>query len=104
MKLTDYNTAANILGYPVETLQKETDSLILPSKSVLRGVSKEDFRKTSSSHTLQQGNMHINLFAKKILMDNIISPSFSLTVVVSDSLYEQIQNTPHYKKQRTTSI
>ncbi|EOO24637.1 hypothetical protein IIU_06668 [Bacillus cereus VD133] len=94
MKLTDYNTAAKILGYPEETLQKGTDSLVLPSKSLLRHVSQEELKKISSFHTLKQGNMHMNLSAKKILMDNIISSSYYLTFVVSDSLYEQIKNTP----------
>ncbi|MGG0256620.1 ABC transporter permease [Bacillus toyonensis] len=94
MKLTDYNKAAKIFGYPAEILQQETESLFLPSKGLLRRVSQEEFKKISSSHTLNQGNKHINLFTKKTLMDNIISPSFNFTVVVSDSLYEQIQTTP----------
>ncbi|MED1270120.1 ABC transporter permease [Bacillus mycoides] len=93
MKLSDYNASAKTMGYPAETLQKETDSFILPSKDLLRNLSQAELKKKSSSLTLQQGTMHINLFTKKILRDNLISPSFGLTIVVSDSLYEQIQNT-----------
>ncbi|PGW38503.1 FtsX-like permease family protein [Bacillus thuringiensis] len=93
MRLTDYNAAATILGYPMETLQKEMDCLILPSQGLLRTTSSEMLGKISSSTTVQQGNMQIHLSTKKILMDNIIRPSSWLTVVISDSLYEQIQNT-----------
>ncbi|MGQ0516294.1 ABC transporter permease, partial [Bacillus sp. D-CC] len=35
MSLTDYNATAKTLGYPVETLKRETDSLILPLKCIL---------------------------------------------------------------------
>ncbi len=49
MKLTDYNATAKTLGYPAETLNKETDSLILPSKIYLRTASQEELKKMSSS-------------------------------------------------------
>ncbi len=75
MKLTDYNATAKTLGYPAETLNKETDSLILPSKIYLRAASQEELKKMSSSLTLEHGNMNYNFSGNKILMDNIISPS-----------------------------
>ncbi|MED2793011.1 ABC transporter permease [Bacillus wiedmannii] len=93
MSLTDYNATAKILGYPVETLKKETDSLILPSKKYLRTASQEELKKVSSSLKIEQGNMHFNLSRNKILRDNIISPSYYFSVVVSDSMYETILNT-----------
>ena len=94
MKLTDYNATAKTLGYPAETLNKETDSLILPSKIYLRAASQEELKKMSSSLTLEHGNMNYNFSGNKILMDNIISPSNNFSVVVSDSMYETILNTP----------
>ncbi|MFH4339038.1 hypothetical protein WAJ35_27040, partial [Acinetobacter baumannii] len=45
MKLTDYNATAKTLGYSAETLNKETDSLILPSKIYLRAASQEELKK-----------------------------------------------------------
>ncbi len=48
----------------------------------------------SSSLTLEHGNMNYNFSGNKILMDNIISPSNNFSVVVSDSMYETILNTP----------
>ncbi|MED1093958.1 ABC transporter permease [Bacillus paramycoides] len=99
MKLTDYNASAKILGYPVETLQNEQDSLILPSKSRLRGESQDEFKKEISSYTLQEGNIRINVSGKKLLMDNILSPSFGYISVVSDSVYEKIINTAPLQKQ-----
>ena len=94
MKLTDYNATAKTLGYSAETLNKETDSLILPSKIYLRAASQEELKKMSSSLTLEHGNMNYNFSGNKILMDNIISPSNNFSVVVSDSMYETILNTP----------
>lgn len=94
MKLTDYNATAKTLGYPAETLNKETDSLILPSKIYLRAASQEELKKMSSSLTLEHGNMNYNFSGNKILMNNIISPSNNFSVVVSDSMYETILNTP----------
>ena len=94
MKLTDYNATAKTLGYPAETLNKETDSLILPSKIYLRTASQEELKKMSSSLTLEHGNMNYNFSGNKILMDNIISPSNNFSVVVSDSMYETMLNTP----------
>ncbi|QKE10806.1 ABC transporter permease [Bacillus cereus] len=94
MKLTDYNATAKTLGYPAETLNKETDSLILPSKIYLRAASQEELKKMSSSLTLEHGNMNYNFSGNKILMDNIISPSNNFSVVVSDSMYETILNIP----------
>ena len=38
--------------------------------------------------------MNYNFSGNKILMDNIISPSNNFSVVVSDSMYETILNTP----------
>ncbi|SDZ41270.1 FtsX-like permease family protein [Bacillus sp. 166amftsu] len=99
MKLTDYNASAKILGYPVETLQNEQDSLILPSKSRLRGESQDEFKKEISSYTLQEGDIRINVSGKKLLMDNALSPSFGYISVVSDSVYEKIINTPPLQKQ-----
>ncbi|MCI4056638.1 ABC transporter permease [Bacillus cereus] len=93
MSLTDYNATAKTLGYPVETLKKETDSLILPSKKYLRTASQEELKKVSSSLKIKQGNMHFNLSRNKILRDNIIGPSYHFSVVVSDSIYETILNT-----------
>ncbi|MGG5784851.1 ABC transporter permease [Bacillus albus] len=93
MKLTDYNATAKTLGYPAETLNKETDSLILPSKMYLRVAPQEKLKKLSSSLTLEHGNMNYNFSGNKILMDNIISPSDNFSVVVSDSMYETILNT-----------
>ncbi|MEK4544475.1 ABC transporter permease [Bacillus sp. FSL R5-0585] len=99
MRLTDYNASAKILGYPVETLQNEQDSLILPSKSRLRGESQDELQKEVSSYTLQEGNTRINVSGEKLLMDNILSPSFGYISVVSDSVYEKIINTPPLQKQ-----
>nr|WP_088328022.1 ABC transporter permease [Bacillus cereus] len=99
MKLTDYNASAKILGYPVETLQNEHDSLILPSKSRLRRESQDELKKEVSSYTLQQGNIRINVSGEKLLMDNILSPSYGYISVVSDSVYEKIINTPPLQKQ-----
>ncbi|WP_342718373.1 ABC transporter permease [Bacillus paramycoides] len=93
MKLTDYNATAKTLGYPAETLNKETDSLILPSKMYLRVAPQEKLKKLSSSLTLEHGNMNYKFSSNKILMDNIISPSDNFSVVVSDSMYETILNT-----------
>ncbi len=93
MKLTDYNATAKTLGYPAETLNKETDSLILPSKIYLRTASQEELKKLSSSLTLEHGTMNYNFSDNKILMDNIISPSDNFSVVVSDSMYETMLNT-----------
>ncbi|MCI0768332.1 ABC transporter permease [Bacillus sp. TL12] len=93
MKLTDYNATAKTLGYPAETLNKETDSLILPSKMYLRLAPQEKLKKLSSSLTLEHGNMNYNFSGNKILMDKIISPSDNFSVVVSDSMYETILNT-----------
>ncbi|MDA2274144.1 ABC transporter permease [Bacillus thuringiensis] len=93
MKLTDYNTTAKTLGYPAETLNKETDSLILPSKMYLRVAPQEKLKKLSSSLTLEHGTMNYNFSDNKILMDNIISPSDNFSVVVSDSMYETMLNT-----------
>ncbi|MDE7553223.1 FtsX-like permease family protein [Bacillus tropicus] len=93
MSLTDYNATAKTLGYPVETLKRETDSLILPSKKYLRTASQEELKKVSSSLEIEQDNMHFNLSRNKILRDNIISPSYHFSVVVSDSMYETILNT-----------
>ncbi|MFY0163256.1 ABC transporter permease [Bacillus anthracis] len=93
MSLTDYNATAKTLGYPVETLKRETDSLILPSKKYLRTASQEELKKVSSSLEIEQDNMHFNLSRNKILRDNIISPSHHFSVVVSDSMYETILNT-----------
>lgn len=92
MKLTDYNESAKILGYPTETLQTEKDSLILPSKSRLRGQSLEELKKEVSSLTLQQGDVNLHVSGKKVLMDHILSPSFGFIAVVSDSAYEQIKH------------
>ncbi|HHQ2480900.1 TPA: ABC transporter permease [Bacillus cereus] len=99
MKITDYNASAKIIGYPVETLQNEQDSLILPSKSRLRGESQDELNKEVSSYTLQEGNIRINLSSKKLLMDNILSPSLGYISVVSDSVYEKLINTPPLQKQ-----
>ncbi|MEC3249790.1 ABC transporter permease [Bacillus cereus] len=93
MKLADYNATAKKLGYPAEALNKETDSLILPSKMYLRVAPQEKLKKLSSSLTLEHGNMKYNFSGNKILMDNIISPSDNFSVVVSDSMYETILNT-----------
>ncbi|TPV45924.1 FtsX-like permease family protein [Bacillus dicomae] len=93
MSLTDYNATAKTLGYPVETLKRETDSLILPSKKYLRTASQEGLKKVSSSLEIEQDNMHFNLSRNKILRANIISPSYHFSVVVSDSMYETILNT-----------
>ncbi|MEZ2324132.1 ABC transporter permease [Bacillus tropicus] len=98
MKLTDYNAAAKILGYPTETLQTEQDSLILPSKSRLRGESQNEFKKEISSYTLQQRNIHFDISGKKVMRDNALSPSFGFISVVSDSVYEQISNIPSLRK------
>ncbi|PFZ32995.1 ABC transporter permease [Bacillus toyonensis] len=93
MKLTDYNATAKTLGYPAKTLNKETDSLILPSKMYLRVAPQEELKKLSSSLTLEHGTMNYNFSDNKILMDNIISPSDNFSVVVSDSMYETMLNT-----------
>ncbi|QWI73087.1 ABC transporter permease (plasmid) [Bacillus mycoides] len=99
MKLTDYNASAKILGYPTETLQTEQESLILPSKSRLRGETQEELNKEVSSYTLQEGNLRINVSGKKILMDNVLSPSVGFISVVSDSVYEKIIDTPPLRKE-----
>ncbi len=93
MKLTDYNATAKTLGYPAETLNKETNSLILPSKMYLRVAPQEKLKKLSSSLTLEHGTMNYNFSGNKILMDNIISPADNFSVVVSDSMYETMLNT-----------
>ncbi|MBX0355311.1 ABC transporter permease [Bacillus thuringiensis serovar shandongiensis] len=103
MKLTDYNTTAKTLGYPVETLKKETDSLILPSKMYLRAASQEKLKKMSSSLTLEQDNKHFNLSRNKILINNTISPSSHFSVVVSDSMYETIINSQQLAAVKTDS-
>nr|WP_238141308.1 FtsX-like permease family protein [Bacillus cereus] len=99
MKLTDYNVAAKTLGYPVETLHNEQESLILPSKSRLRGEASEEFQKEISSFTLQEGSVRIMVSSKKVLMDNVRIPALGFIAVVSDTVYDKIINTPPLREQ-----
>ncbi|PEI95049.1 ABC transporter permease [Bacillus pseudomycoides] len=90
MKLTDYNVAAKIFGYSSEQLKNEQDSLILPSKSRLKGQSQDDLKKEAS--TLKKGDVLIHLSNSKILLNNEIRPAYGAIVVVADSVYEKLNS------------
>ncbi|EOO25723.1 hypothetical protein IIU_06091 [Bacillus cereus VD133] len=92
IKLTDYNKCIKALGYPIETLKNERDSLIIPSKEILKKESKDELEKKFKKIELNNDNIQLSLFATKILTDNEFSPLDGSIAVVSDSVYDQIKS------------
>ncbi|NWK71699.1 FtsX-like permease family protein [Bacillus paramycoides] len=88
MSLTDYNTSAKILGHPVEVLQTDEESVVLPSKS----PSLEELNKNLPYLTLKEGELSFHISGKKIVKDSKLRPSRDFTIVVTDSVYKQIKN------------
>ncbi|MED3801713.1 ABC transporter permease [Lysinibacillus xylanilyticus] len=92
MSLTNYNASAKILGYPVETLKKDKESIVLPSKELIKSLSLEKFNTNLPYLTLQEGDLSFQVPGKKTITDSKLSPSFGFIMVVADSVFEQINN------------
>ncbi|MCM3222925.1 ABC transporter permease [Bacillus cereus] len=90
IRLTDYNEYVQKLGYPVESLKNNKESLIIASKKAKKGKNEEIEKQKNMQIT--QGNLHINLPIQKNVEIEELRQDYDSILVVKDSIYNQVAN------------
>ncbi|MEB8805793.1 hypothetical protein P4G82_29090 [Bacillus cereus] len=90
IRLTDYNEYVQKLGYPVESLKNDKESLIITFKKAKKG-SNEEIEK-QKNRQITQGNLHINLPIQKNVEIEELRQDYDSILVVKDSIYNQVVN------------
>ncbi|SFJ96771.1 MULTISPECIES: FtsX-like permease family protein [unclassified Bacillus (in: firmicutes)] len=88
IKLTDYNEYAKKFGYKTETLQHETDSLVILPK----GLKPQEFAKLAAEKNIElnHGNVKVTLQIIKRAEVQELKGYYDSKIVVNDSIYNQV--------------
>ncbi|OUB12020.1 hypothetical protein BK708_29115 [Bacillus thuringiensis serovar yunnanensis] len=92
IKLENYNKCMEILGYPIEKLNNDKESFIIPSKAILKKESIKELEEKFKQIKFSNDQFYFTLSTKKLLIKNELGPLDNSIVVVSNSIYDQIKN------------
>ncbi|MHA4327766.1 FtsX-like permease family protein [Bacillus cereus] len=91
IKLSEYNSLVKALGYQVETLQNENETILIPTSATAMDKYQKGIGIPSQINILQ-GDEDISFRVKKAVPYLVEPSGYGVTLVVSDSVYDAIPN------------